>query len=78
MTAHQRWQIFRGDSRDSKDLLFSVKKSSLLQLKTKLDVILASNPNEDNPDFRVEGSWLERKCVIYAGNSNTIVAQVTL
>lgn len=76
LTAHRRWKVFRGDSSDDKDLLFSVKKSSMLQLKTKLDVFLASNTREDVCDFKIEGSWFERSCVIYAGNSSSIVAQM--
>ncbi|KAL3531619.1 hypothetical protein ACH5RR_005140 [Cinchona calisaya] len=76
LTAHRRWKVFRGDSSSDKDLLFSVKKSSLLQFKTKLDVFLASNTKEDVCDFKIEGSWLERSCTIYAGDSSTIVAQM--
>jgi hypothetical protein len=76
LTAHRRWKVFRGDSSHDKDFLFSVKKSSLLQVKTKLDVFLASNTKEDVCDFKIEGSWFERSCTIYAGDSSTIVAQV--
>ncbi|MED6162771.1 hypothetical protein PIB30_073690 [Stylosanthes scabra] len=78
MTAHDRWQVFRGDSSDLKDLVFSVKRSSFFQLKTKLDVFLAHNTEEKVCDFKVKGSWFERSCVIYAGESLNIVAQVTL
>ncbi|XP_012089727.1 protein LURP-one-related 15 [Jatropha curcas] len=76
MTAHRRWQVFRGDSTDSQDLIFSVKKSSLIQFKTELDVFLAANTREDVPDFKVKGSWFERSCTIYLGQSNTIIAQM--
>ncbi|KAK3017495.1 hypothetical protein RJ639_005999 [Escallonia herrerae] len=76
LTAHRRWQVFRGDSSDSQDLLFSVKKSSILQFKTELDIFLATNTKEDACDFKVKGSWLERSCVIYLGDSSTIVAQM--
>lgn len=76
LSAHRRWQAFRGESHDDKGLLFSVKKSSMLQMKTKLDVFLASNTAEDVCDFRIEGNWFESSCVIYAGNSNTILAQM--
>ncbi|VFQ91008.1 unnamed protein product [Cuscuta campestris] len=85
-SAHRRWQAFRGESTDPKDMLFSVKKSSLVQLKTKLDVFLAANTKEDDCDFHVEGSWLERSCTIYASaggggggggsSSSAIVAQM--
>ncbi|XVF65894.1 hypothetical protein PTKIN_Ptkin09bG0287500 [Pterospermum kingtungense] len=76
MTAHDRWQVFRGESTEPSDLLFSAKRSSMFQLKTKLDVFLANNTSEEVCDFKVKGSWLERSCVVYAGESSTIVAQV--
>ncbi|MBA0634178.1 hypothetical protein Godav_029484, partial [Gossypium davidsonii] len=76
MSAHDRWQVFKGDSTDSSDLLFSAKRSSMFQLKTKLDVFLANNTKEEVCDFKVKGSWLERSCVVYAGESSTIVAQM--
>ncbi|CAN1276844.1 Protein LURP-one-related 15 [Linum perenne] len=62
MTAHRRWKAYRGDSKDDKDLLFTVKKSSMLQLKTELAVFLAGNTKEEVPDFRVKGSF---KVTIY-------------
>ncbi|MBA0819953.1 hypothetical protein Gohar_021978 [Gossypium harknessii] len=75
-TLRPRWQVFRGESTEEKDLIFTVKRSSMIQLKTKLHVFLATNPKEDVCDFRVEGSWLERSCIIYSGESNTILAQM--
>ncbi|XVF29667.1 hypothetical protein REPUB_Repub15cG0141600 [Reevesia pubescens] len=74
ITTHRRWQIYRGDSNNPNDLLFSVKKSSLLQFKTTLDVFLASNTRESQPDFRIKGRWYESGCTIYAGEN--IIAQV--
>ncbi|KAB1224565.1 Protein LURP-one-related 15 [Morella rubra] len=76
MSAHDRWQVFRGESVEPNDLIFSVKRSSMIQLKAKLHVFLANNTKEDVCDFRVEGSWLERSCTIYAGESSTLVAQM--
>ncbi|KAK3227448.1 hypothetical protein Dsin_007310 [Dipteronia sinensis] len=76
MSAHDRWQVFRGESTDQKDLIFTAKRSSMFQLKTKLDVFLANNTKEDVCDFKVKGSWFERSCVVYAGESDTIVAQM--
>jgi len=63
---------------EMKDLIFSVKRSSFFQLKTKLDVFLANNTKEQVCDFKVKGSWFERSCVVNAGESLTIVAQVNL
>ncbi|XP_020252353.1 protein LURP-one-related 10-like [Asparagus officinalis] len=76
LSAHRRWQVFRGDSSDSKDQLFSVKKSSLLQFRTQLDVFLASNTSQRVCDFKIKGSYFERSCTIYLGDCNTIVAQM--
>ncbi|XVE80797.1 hypothetical protein DITRI_Ditri15bG0009000 [Diplodiscus trichospermus] len=74
LTAHRRWQVFRGESSSSNDLLFSVKKSSLIQFKTTLDVFLASNTGESQPDFKIKGGWHESGCTIYAGDA--IIAQM--
>ncbi|OMP07991.1 hypothetical protein COLO4_06873 [Corchorus olitorius] len=76
MTAHDRWQVFRGDSTESSDLICTAKRSSMFQFKTKLDVFLANNTKEEVCDFKVKGSWSEKSCVIYAGESSNIVAQM--
>ncbi|CAH8278878.1 unnamed protein product [Arabidopsis lyrata] len=73
---HDRWQVFRGGSTEQRDLLYTVKGASMLQLKTKLDVFLGHNKDEKRCDFRVKGSWLEHSCVVYAGESDAIVAQM--
>ncbi|WJX93706.1 hypothetical protein P8452_75198 [Trifolium repens] len=75
-TMHNRWKAYRGESTDSKDLIFILKRSSLIQFKTTLDVFLASNKNEDVCDFKVKCRWLEESCTVYAGESNNIVAQM--
>ncbi|KAL5740271.1 hypothetical protein ACOSQ2_029451 [Xanthoceras sorbifolium] len=74
-TAHNRWEAFRGDSTDSDDLIFTAKRSSMVQRKTELDVFMANNISEYVSDFKVKGSWLEQSFTVYAGESNTIVAQ---
>ncbi|KAK3227442.1 hypothetical protein Dsin_007304 [Dipteronia sinensis] len=53
MSVHNKWQAFRGEGTDSKDLIFTAKKSSMLQLKTQLDVFLANNTEEDVCDFNM-------------------------
>ncbi|GAU17200.1 hypothetical protein TSUD_178300 [Trifolium subterraneum] len=75
VTMHDQWKAYRGESTNSKDLIFTLKRSSLIQFKTKLDVFLASNKT-DVCDFKVKGSWFERSCTVYAGESNNIVAQM--
>lgn len=77
MSAHDQWQVFRGESTELKDLIFSVKKSSVFQLKTKLDVFLANNTKEEVCDFKVKGSWFNFEFdsnffSLYIYNSNPI------
>ncbi|KAJ4977568.1 hypothetical protein NE237_008348 [Protea cynaroides] len=76
MSAHSRWQVFRGKSSESKDLLFSIKRSSMFQIKTKLDVFLAANRKEEVCDFKIKGSWSDRSCTIYLGESSNVIAQM--
>ncbi|CAN1758819.1 Protein LURP-one-related 15 [Linum perenne] len=83
MTAHRRWKLYRGDSNckeenDDDDLLFSVRESSMLQSKNKLDVFLAGNAEEKVPDFRVEGRFGRGSCDVYLGKTDKIIAQVSL
>ncbi|EOA33449.1 hypothetical protein CARUB_v10020946mg [Capsella rubella] len=76
VSMHDRWQVFRGGSTAPGDLLYTVKRSSMIQLRAKLDVFLAHNKEERKCDFRVKGTWSERSCVVYAGESDAIVAQM--
>ena len=77
MTAYRRWEAFRGESRDPKDMIFSVRKSTVMMMRTKLSVFLAGNKDEEKGDYRIEGNWWESSCTIYAGQTDNIVAQVT-
>ncbi|THU56923.1 hypothetical protein C4D60_Mb11t22320 [Musa balbisiana] len=74
---HDRWQVFKGDSSDPKDLLFSVRRSSALQFKTELDVFLAANTEEEVCDFKMKGSYCKRSCTVHKGDSSTVVAQMS-
>lgn len=73
---HNRWEVFRGDRTNASDLLFTAKRSTLLQLKTELDVFLASNSAQEVCDFKLKGSYFDRNCAFYLGNSDTMIAQV--
>ncbi|CAM0947971.1 unnamed protein product [Alopecurus aequalis] len=73
---HSRWEVFRGDSKNPSDLLFSVKKSSMIQFKTEMDVFLAGDTAQQVCDFKIKGNWFDRSCAFYLGNSTTMVAQM--
>ncbi|XP_066393659.1 protein LURP-one-related 15-like [Miscanthus floridulus] len=73
----EKWKVFRGDSTAANDLLFRVKKTSIFQMKTKLDVFLAGNTTAEQVcDFKIKGSYFERSCAFYRGNSNVLIAQM--
>ncbi|KAI3841404.1 hypothetical protein MKX03_000031 [Papaver bracteatum] len=72
----ERWKVYRGDTSDSKDLLFTVKESKFFQLKTNLDVFLASNTGEDVCDFKIKQRDRKKSCFIYRGNSDSIIAEM--
>ncbi|KAJ7950076.1 LURP-one-like protein [Quillaja saponaria] len=76
ISMHDRWQAFRGDSTDSKDLIFTAKRSSLVQFKTTLNVFLAITQRKMFVIIRLRGVGWSRSCVIYAGDSDVIVAQM--
>ncbi|XP_009796279.1 protein LURP-one-related 10-like [Nicotiana sylvestris] len=73
---HSRWQAFKGDSTNEKDLIFSAKISSIFQFTTKLDIFLANNISEEVCDFRMKTNFMESTCDIFAGQSSTLVAQM--
>ncbi|KAJ0978327.1 hypothetical protein J5N97_013801 [Dioscorea zingiberensis] len=75
-SAHDRWDAFRGDSKDEKDLLFSVKRKSMLPFQTELQVFLATNVKENECDFKIKGEFNKRSSIIYKGNTSTVVAQM--
>ncbi|KAL2337591.1 hypothetical protein Fmac_012037 [Flemingia macrophylla] len=56
MTRYHCWEVFRGESRQQNDLLFSVKKN-MIQPKTNLNVFLATNTKKyDVCDFMIQGT----------------------
>ncbi|KAK4483825.1 hypothetical protein RD792_011032 [Penstemon davidsonii] len=61
LTSHSRWQVFRGESLDEKDLIFSAKTSSIIQLKTKLHVFLANNTSRGSLRLHGEGKLMHKK-----------------
>ncbi|KAI3666899.1 hypothetical protein L6452_41939 [Arctium lappa] len=74
---HRRWQAFRGDSTSAKDLIFSTKKSSVIQRKiTELNVFLSQNKDEIVGDFKVVGDRKKRSCTVYSFDGTTILGQM--
>uniref|UniRef100_K4A187 Tubby C-terminal domain-containing protein n=1 Tax=Setaria italica TaxID=4555 RepID=K4A187_SETIT len=53
------------------------KKSSIIQpFETEMYIYLASNTSHEVCDFKMKGSFKERACSFYLGNTNTLIAQM--
>ncbi|KAH7299617.1 hypothetical protein KP509_24G020900 [Ceratopteris richardii] len=71
---HERWEVAKGEHFDDDKLLFSVKKSSVVQFKTHLEVFLKENESEETPDFEVKGNFFEREAQIF--HKDQLIAEV--
>jgi len=71
-----RWKVFRGDSTSRRDLLFTVVKPSVIQLRgpTKVSVFLASNDAEQACDFRITGSYHDGALLLLIGQRCLFIA----
>ncbi|PON83233.1 LURP1-related protein domain containing protein [Trema orientale] len=75
LTSRHRWAVHRGESSDRNDMIFSVQRSSSLQItKFRHEVFLANNINEDIPNFQVVESSLCQSYRVYGGT--TLIAEV--
>ncbi|KAK7294802.1 hypothetical protein RJT34_17699 [Clitoria ternatea] len=75
LAANDSWKAFRGKSTESRDLIFTRKRSSLFQLRTEFNVFLANNTSEVC-DFRIKATWLGHSWDVYIGHSDIVVAQI--
>ncbi|KAH7286665.1 hypothetical protein KP509_32G017000 [Ceratopteris richardii] len=71
---HERWEVAKGEHFDDDKILFSVKKSSMVQMKTHLKVFLKGNENDECPDFEVKGNFFEREAQIF--HKDQLIAEV--
>ncbi|CAJ2675078.1 unnamed protein product [Trifolium pratense] len=75
LAADDSWKAYRGESSEPKDLIFTRKRSSLIQLRTKLNVFLANN-NTEICDFTVKANLSGKSWNVHIGESNNVVAQI--
>ncbi|PWA84053.1 LURP1-like domain-containing protein [Artemisia annua] len=78
LSAHQRWNVFRGESKSDSDLIFTCKHKHISQwFKMQVNVFLANKcSSEDNYDFNIKGSWSDTNCTIHMQESSTPIAQM--
>ncbi|KAJ0482965.1 putative tubby-like protein [Helianthus annuus] len=78
-TAHDRWNIFRGQSNADSDMIFTAAKNNMIQNQTHVNVFLGNKTSHNvSCDFHIEGSWSKRNCAFFSGNTSTIIAQMRL
>ncbi|XP_043703702.1 protein LURP-one-related 7 [Telopea speciosissima] len=72
-----RWQGFKGESEECKDLVFRVQRTYFSLLTTELEVfLLDENWGGSTSDFKIRGCPFQRSSTIYKGNS--IIAETSL
>ncbi|GJU70559.1 LURP-one-related 10-like protein, partial [Tanacetum coccineum] len=79
LSAHQRWNVFRGESNADSDLIFTSKSKHITGWhKMHINVFLANNSSsEDNCDFNIKGCFTkERNCTIHTHESSSPIAQM--
>ncbi|KAK8579618.1 hypothetical protein V6N13_142790 [Hibiscus sabdariffa] len=69
-----KWQIHQGESSEKNRLLCSVQQSDAIPIKNNMDVYLASNYKEEEPDFHVTGSLTSLSFKVW--KDNLIIAEV--
>ncbi|KAK8691635.1 hypothetical protein V6N13_075136 [Hibiscus sabdariffa] len=69
-----KWQIHQGESSEQNRLLCSVQQSDAIPIKNNMDVYLASNYKEEEPDFHVTGSFTSLSFKVW--KDNLIIAEV--
>ncbi|TVT97923.1 hypothetical protein EJB05_56794, partial [Eragrostis curvula] len=69
------WYVFRGNSNNTKDLLFTARASSRRRPLTQigLDIFLAANEVQKVADFKIKGNCY-KSCYFDVGNSDTMIA----
>ncbi|KAM0069743.1 putative tubby-like protein [Helianthus debilis subsp. tardiflorus] len=78
-TAHDRWNVFRGQSNADSDMIFTAAKNNMIQNQTRVNVSLGNKTSHNvTCDFHIEGSWSKRNCAFFSGESSTIIAQMRL
>ncbi|XP_048494787.1 protein LURP-one-related 15-like [Beta vulgaris subsp. vulgaris] len=69
-----RWDIYRGESMEKQDLLFSAKRTSYMYARSRVDVFLPDNHNNQVGDFHIIATFTTDSWNMYHGT--VLIAQV--
>lgn len=65
ITMHDTWEILTGNG---DQVIATCKKSSVVQFKTSMDVMLASSTTgKHTPDYQVKGDFFDRNLTVFRG-----------
>ncbi|KAG2262919.1 hypothetical protein Bca52824_069998 [Brassica carinata] len=70
---HDGWTVHRGEGSDPRELMFTVKRSSALQWRARLDVFFQSHHHLPG-NFSVVGTYFDDSAKVY--HSNAVIAEV--
>ncbi|XP_019161111.1 PREDICTED: protein LURP-one-related 10-like [Ipomoea nil] len=70
-----RWHVFRGESKENRDMIFSARFSSVFHIIPDSDVFLPSNTAERVCDFKLKTPFSSKTWDIY-GPSSSLIAQM--
>lgn len=83
LTMRYKWEVYKGESIESEDLLFSAREPNLFSFKTSLDVSLppqqssiSTDISNIEPDFRTYGRYIGSSFKLFEPIHNTLLAEV--
>ncbi|XP_024015056.1 protein LURP-one-related 9 [Eutrema salsugineum] len=81
VTMRYKWEVYKGESTESEDLLFSAREQNLFSFKTSLNIYLPpQQPSTDitsiEPDFRTSGRYIGSSFKLFEPIHNTLLAEV--
>ncbi|XP_076944081.1 protein LURP-one-related 15-like [Bidens hawaiensis] len=74
LSMHGTWNVFKGESKNDSDMIFTTKSEHLIQFKLNVSVTLANNTSSCY--MRIKGNWAKGNITIYMGDSSTAIAQM--
>uniref|UniRef100_A0A1J3IJT1 Protein LURP-one-related 9 n=1 Tax=Noccaea caerulescens TaxID=107243 RepID=A0A1J3IJT1_NOCCA len=83
VTMRYKWEVYKGESTEVEDILFSAREPNLLSFKTLLDVSLppqqpsiTTDISSVEPDFRTSGRYIGSSFKLFEPIHNTLLAEV--
>ena len=67
MSWRHRWEVFRGESFEASDLVFTVEQGRRFQIRVAMKLFFANNSEKQEC---VEGSFLTTSLKVYKGDSD--------